>query len=157
MPIIALGQQATVKDAFAAKWERSAEYLIQMASQMPEEAFTYKPTERQMSFAEQLVHIHGNMNWLGSTYFNMPATAKPEPDQSKETIIKLLSEGFAAVGEAVKKTDDQELTEVVDFFAGPKTKLQILNLLQDHVTHHRGQLVVYLNLKQLEPPRYVGW
>ena len=140
-----------------AKWERSAEYLIQLAEQMPGEAYTYKPTERQMSFAEQLVHIHGNMDWLGSTYLGMDATEKPGPDQSKEEIIALLTEGFTAVGKAVEKTDEADLSQVVDFFAGPKTKLQILNLLQDHVTHHRGQLVVYLNLKQLEPPRYVGW
>ncbi|MDT8346268.1 MAG: DinB family protein, partial [Flavobacteriaceae bacterium] len=51
----------------------------------------------------------------------------------------------------------RELSEKVNFFAGEKTKIQILNLLHDHVTHHRGQLVVYLNLKEIKPPRYTGW
>ena len=57
----------------------------------------------------------------------------------------------------VKNTPDEELKEIVDFFAGPKSNLQILNLLQDHVTHHRGQLIVYLNLNEIEPPKYSGW
>jgi uncharacterized damage-inducible protein DinB len=53
--------------------------------------------------------------------------------------------------------DKDDLSTQVDFFAGPKTKLQILNIIQDHVTHHRGQLIVYLNLKGIKPPEYVGW
>ncbi|MGK0251702.1 MAG: putative damage-inducible protein DinB, partial [Gammaproteobacteria bacterium] len=49
------------------------------------------------------------------------------------------------------------LKGTVEFFAGPKSRMQILNLLQDHVTHHRGQLIVYLNLNSIEPPQYSGW
>ncbi|WP_374662973.1 DinB family protein [Parasegetibacter sp. NRK P23] len=37
------------------------------------------------------------------------------------------------------------------------SKLQIINLLSDHQTHHRGQLLVYLRLCGLTPPKYVGW
>ena len=59
--------------------------------------------------------------------------------------------------EIIRNTSDEDLSLTVDFFAGPKNKLQILNLLQDHVTHHRGQLVVYLNLNEIIPPKYVGW
>jgi uncharacterized damage-inducible protein DinB len=31
----------------------------------------------------------------------------------------------------------------------------MLNILQDHVTHHRGQIIVYLNLKGIEAPEKV--
>ena len=68
-------------------------------------------------------------------------------------IIKL----YLDILEIIKNTPDKELKETLDFFAGPKSKLQILSLLQDHVTHHRGQLIVYLNLNEIEPPRYSGW
>jgi len=30
-------------------------------------------------------------------------------------------------------------------------------LLNDHQTHHRGQLVVYLRLNGIKPPAYIGW
>jgi uncharacterized damage-inducible protein DinB len=36
-------------------------------------------------------------------------------------------------------------------------KLQIINLINDHQTHHRAQLLVYLRLKGVKPPEYVGW
>ncbi|MEM9260816.1 MAG: DinB family protein, partial [Bacteroidota bacterium] len=54
------------------------------------------------------------------------------------------------------KTDD--LNQMVpNFFAGPKSKRVIVYLLQDHATHHRSQLLVYLRLLGHQPPRYRGW
>ena len=69
----------------------------------------------------------------------------------------MLNDSFEESSEIIKNTPDEELTSVIDFFAGSKSKIQILNLLQDHVTHHRGQLIVYLNLMNIIPPKYVGW
>lgn len=64
---------------------------------------------------------------------------------------------FDAIYKAVENTPDPDFTSTLDFFAGPKSKLQILYLLQDHMSHHRGQPIVYLNLQGKEPPPYVGW
>jgi len=150
-------QQANVKDAFLEKWENSKNYLIEMAQLMPEEDYGYKPTERQRSFKEQLEHIQGNMDWLSTKYFSREKDKSETFPDEKEQIVVSLEKAFDAVGETVAATSEEELKETVEFFAGPKSKLQILNLLLDHVTHHRGQLIVYLNLKEIEPPRYVGW
>ncbi|MDT0555509.1 DinB family protein [Patiriisocius hiemis] len=146
----------TPKKAFLEKWENSKNYLIGIAEAMPEEFYNFKPSERQMSFKEQLVHIKGNMDWLGTTYFSAEKKEEFEKE-SKQEVIAALENSFNLVTKAIEAADSVALTETVDFFAGPKTKLQILNLLQDHVTHHRGQLIVYLNLKEITPPRYIGW
>lgn len=150
-------QQANVKDAFLEKWENSKIYLLEMAQLMPEENYGYKPTERQRSFSEQLEHIQGNMDWLSTKHFSREKEKSDTFPSKKEQIITSLEKAFDAVSETVAATSEEELKETVEFFAGPKSKLQILNLLLDHVTHHRGQLIVYLNLKEIEPPRYVGW
>ena len=133
--------------------------MIAVAEAMPEARFNFKPTERQMSFKEQLIHIKENMDWLSNTYFTETEFKREKttlPETKAETIT-LLSEAFDATLTIVKNTPDSDLDTTIDFFAGPKSKLQILNLLQDHVTHHRGQLVVYLNLNEVAPPKYVGW
>jgi uncharacterized damage-inducible protein DinB len=52
---------------------------------------------------------------------------------------------------------EKDLNEQVDFISGKMTRRRVLLLLTDHVTHHRGQLVVYLRMKNVEPPKYVGW
>tara|TARA_R110000787_G_scaffold28923_4_gene78744 strand:- start:22810 stop:23328 length:519 start_codon:yes stop_codon:yes gene_type:complete len=154
-----MAQQITPKLAFLEKWENSKSYLIAIAEAMPEENYNFKPTERQMTFKEQLMHIKGNMDWLSITYFTdiEYKKEKKELPQTKNETILALENAFDAVIIIVENTPDEELKETIDFFAGPKSKLQILNLLQDHVTHHRGQLIVYLNLNEIEPPKYSGW
>lgn len=152
-------QQSSVKIAFLEKWEGSKNYLLAIAEAMPEDDYNFKPTERQMSFKEQLIHIKENMTWLSRSYFTETEfkREKTETSISKTETIDLLEKAFDSVIEIVENTNDEDLKTTVDFFAGPKNKLQILNLLQDHVTHHRGQLIVYLNLNNIKPPSYIGW
>lgn len=144
---------------FLEKWKNSKDYLIEVGQAMPEDKYDFKPTEREMTFGKQLLHIKANMDWLSSTYFTNSPKKEKEVDQklSKAEIIAELEKSFDAVYEIINKTDPKKLNENVDFFAGPKTRYQILNLLQDHVTHHRGQILVYLNLNGVKPPKYTGW
>jgi len=154
-----LNAQNDVKSAFLIKWENSKNYLLEIAESMPEDLYKFKPTERQMSFQEQLLHIRQNMIWLSETYFSKEEIVKSEkikPKTKKEVITELKS-AFNKVSEIIKAIENKELLEQVEFFAGPKSKLQILNLLQDHVTHHRGQIIVYLNLNNIKPPKFRGW
>jgi len=155
------GQQDHAKDAFLEKWENSKNYLIAIAEAMPEDKYTYAPTEREMNFGAQLLHMRGNMLWLGNTYFSASnfdrnSLSKNVP-LGKRAIINALKKSFDEVYALVEKTSVEELKTTVSFFAGPKSKLQILNLLQDHLTHHRGQIIVYLNLNDIIPPDYSGW
>ncbi|MFB9097809.1 MULTISPECIES: DinB family protein [Flavobacterium] len=145
--------------AFLEKWENSKKYLLELAEAMPEDKYNFKPTEREMDFGEQLLHIKVNMDWLSTSYFGAEKIEKPKEASTytKAEIITFLETSFNAVSKAIETTKPKSLKEKVDFFAGPKTKLQILNLLQDHVTHHRGQIIVYLNLNEIKPPKYVGW
>lgn len=150
-------QQDNFKKAWLEKWNNSRDYLIAIAEAMPEEHYDFKPAEREMSFKAQLQHIQSNMIWLGTAYFTMPALQKEENNISKEALITSLKLYFNAVYKAIEQTPEKQFKQEVTFFAGPKSKYQILNLLQDHVTHHRGQLIVYLNLNDVKPPAYIGW
>jgi len=154
-----LTAQNDVVSAFLLKWENSKNYLLEIAEAMPEANYNFAPTERQMTFKEQLLHIKGNMVSLSENYFITPDFKKSEKINSttKREIINELAMAFDKVSEIIKKTKLEDLDTEVNFFAGPKSKLQILNLIQDHVTHHRGQLIVYLNLNEIKPPKYTGW
>lgn len=158
---IMYGQQNNPKDAFLEKWNNSKDYLIAIAEAMPEDKYAYAPTEREMNFGAQLVHMRGNMLWLGNTYFSSKEFDRKSLSQntpkSKQEIINALKKSFNDVYKLIEQTPLEELKITVDFFAGPKSKLQILNLLQDHLTHHRGQVIVYLNLNDIVPPDYSGW
>ena len=151
--------QVEVVSTFIEKWDNSKDYLVAVAEAMPEDKYDYKPAEREMSFREQLFHIQDNMNWLSTTHFSGEKYVKKEAVKglSKAQMIQEIKASFDKAKAFVQNTNDIELSQKVDFFAGPKSKLQILNLMQDHVTHHRAQILVYLNLNGIQPPKYIGW
>ena len=156
--ISAMAQIGFIRD-FQEKWSNSMEYTLEVAEAMPAEYYDFKPTEEQMTFREQLLHMAGNMNWLSRSYFEgetLPYDLK-KGDYSKEELLTIVKEAYIKTGASVKGVTQEELEEKVDFFAGPKTKRQIINLMNDHSTHHRGQILIYLRLKDVKPPRYRGW
>ncbi|MCM4155072.1 DinB family protein [Gramella sp. AN32] len=151
------GQDSEYLEAFQKKWENSKNYLIEVAEAMPEEEYAFKPTEREMTFAQQLDHINRNMNWINSDYLSKEKLDTAEFPRAKAEIIETISQSFDRVSETMQHISEKDLQHKTDFFAGEMSLLQMLNLMQDHVTHHRGQLIVYLNLKGIEPPAYLGW
>lgn len=156
--LVSFGQDTFLAD-FKIKWKNAADYTLEFARAMPEDFYTYTPTPVEMNFREQVKHIAGNMVWLSSSYLD-GSKAHVDPTKSgnsKKEIIAMMEKAFAYAATTVDQLTEKDLNTQVDFFAGKMTKRRILLLMTDHVTHHRGQLVVYLRMKGVEPPKYVGW
>jgi uncharacterized damage-inducible protein DinB len=141
------------------KWNNARMYALKIAEMMPEEFYDFKPVPEQMSFGKQVLHTAGNMNWLSSAYlFASKQNLKTDTAHlRKADIIRLLGLAYDSALVVHYRLKEKQLDEVVSFFAGPKTRRQILILMHDHQTHHIGQLIVYLRLKGIKPPDYVGW
>ena len=110
--------------------------------------------------AKQLLHISQNLCWLSSTYITSnknPLTEAEGKLTSKKDITTIVAKAYDFAVDALQNFDTKALADTVKFFAGPMNKLQIINLIQDHQTHHRAQLLVYLRLNTIKPPDYVGW
>lgn len=151
--------QETYLQEFQQKWANAKDYTLELARAMPEEYYDFKPTEEQMTFKRQLLHTTSNIVWLTSDYLHgekLEADLKSDA-YSKAEVIDLLEQAFDNAAAAVKAFPVEELTTKVKFFAGPMSKRQIMVLLNDHVVHHRGQMIVYARLKGVEPPRFRGW
>ncbi|HKK75484.1 MAG TPA: DinB family protein [Saprospiraceae bacterium] len=144
---------------FQQKWANAKAYTLELAQAMPEEYYDFKPTEEQMSFKRQLLHTASNMVWLSSAYLNgkkLEADLRSD-DYTKAEVIELLERSFNNAAAAVIDFPVEELKTEVKFFAGPMSKRQIIVLMNDHVVHHRGQMIVYARLKGIEPPKFRGW
>ena len=140
------------------KWTNAKVYALKMAELMPEEYYDFKPVPEEMSFNQQLLHIADNMEWLSSSYLFVPKRNKIDTStKGKAAVIKILSDAYDMGMMAHKNISAKQLDEVVPFFAEPMTRRQILILMHDHQTHHLGQLIVYLRLRGIKPPDYVGW
>jgi uncharacterized damage-inducible protein DinB len=142
------------------KLEHAKEYTLKVAELMPAEKYNFKPTPNEMTFGEQLLHLSDNMRWLCSSYLSgqaIPASKASKQCQKKECIVSNLEEVYTYALHILKHFDPVHLRDTVSFFAGPLNKLQIINLLNDHQTHHRAQVLVYLRLNGIKPPDYIGW
>ena len=142
------------------KLKNSKEYTLKVADLMPEHQYGFRPTKEEMSFGEQILHICSNLGWLSSSYLstgNNPVTKEDSKLKSKDSIRQVVVQTYDYAIAVLARFSAANLSDTVKFFAGPMSKLQIINLLSDHQTHHRGQLLVYLRLCGLTPPKYIGW
>jgi 4-hydroxyphenylpyruvate dioxygenase-like putative hemolysin len=108
-----------VISAFRLKWANSKLYLVKIARKMPTRHYDYKPTDHQMTFKEQLLHIRENMLWLSHEYM-VGDTAYEDTTQplevNKEATIKLLGSAFDTVDSIVNRVKKENLRDTVDFF-----------------------------------------
>ncbi|MEO5998278.1 MAG: DinB family protein [Chitinophagaceae bacterium] len=163
MLLIPIGIKAQAQDSLlnelSDKWKNAKVYTLKIAEMMPEEEYKFKPMADEMTFGEQLLHIAQNMTWLSSTYLYGSKEIKKQDtvQKSKRAIIQILSMAYDSALAVHYRVSSHQLEEVVPFFAGSMKRRKIFVLMHDHQTHHVGQLIVYLRLKGIKPPDYVGW
>jgi len=142
------------------KLNRAKEYTLKVATLMPAEKYLFKPTPDEMNFGEQLLHLSQNLGWLSASYLKQeqnPVKKSEMKVQDKDSIISVVNKAYGYAISALESFLPLHLKDPVTFFAGPMNKLQIVNLINDHQTHHRAQMLVYLRLNGIKPPDYVGW
>ena len=157
-----LAQSNNFIKEYLERLENSRKYLVLVAENMPEEKYDFKPTPESMSFAENLMHIGWAMDWHSQSLmgnreprdWNTDTELKVD-NKSKEEMIATIDETFGKTIEFISNFDINKLVERLDYFGLDRTKRQVLFLLADHITHHRGQMLVYMRLNGLKPPRYV--
>ncbi len=141
------------------KWLHAKTYVLNMAASMPDENYGFKPVAAVMSFQEQLLHLADNMNWLSGKYLFADSTrqSKKISAMDKKAVLEYVSAAYDQALLSHHRINSSQLDEPVSFFSGPMTRRQILILMHDHQTHHAGELILYLRLKSIQPPAYVGW
>ena len=155
-------QQDNFITDFLERLENSHKYLVLVAETMPEDKYEFRASPESMTFAENLMHIGFAIDWhsqslLGgreSRDWNTDTTFKVS-NKSKEEIIATIDKTFDETIKLIKQFDTTQFDNELDYFGLNRTKRQIFLLLADHITHHRGQMLVYMRLNGLIPPRYV--
>lgn len=158
--IAAQNTKALFMQAAVQKLENAYRYTLSVAEQMPDDKYGFKPVAAEMNFGAQLLHLSANMGWLCSSYLGGKANPVAKSDAQltrKKDILAVLNKAYQYAILTLKQYDPQQLGDTVKFFAGTMNQLQIINLLNDHQTHHRAQMLVYERLNGIKPPDYIGW
>ncbi|MEO8962685.1 MAG: DinB family protein [Ginsengibacter sp.] len=160
--IYAQSESALIINSHVQKLENAKDYTIAVANLMPDSLYNYRPVPAEMSFGEQLIHITQNLYWLTSTYIaEVPNPYHPTKDElsklDKDSIINLVKDAYDFAISSISKMEIKTLSKEFKFSGENLNKYQFLNLIEDHQTHHRAQIVVYLRLNGIKPPKYIGW
>ncbi|WP_299107152.1 DinB family protein [uncultured Winogradskyella sp.] len=155
-------QQDIFIEDYLERLENSRDYLILVAEMMPEDKYNFKATPESLSFAENLLHIGFAVDWHSLSLLGgresrdwKTDTVYKVAEKSKKQMIATINQTFEEAIKLIKEFDTSQLNNKLDYFGLKRSKRQIFLLLTDHITHHRGQMLVYLRLNGLVPPRYV--
>lgn len=151
------------KTSFVKVLENAKAYTLEVAEAMPAEDYTFKTTDSVRTFGEQMAHIGMSSMFINTKLIkgeDMPESKVTEQEvgASKEKTIALLNMSFDSIIASLKEMSDEELQEKFVLFFRPEkpeyTKLEGFEFLRDHITHHRGQAIVYLRMKGQKAPQF---
>jgi uncharacterized damage-inducible protein DinB len=141
-------------------WKRSTTYSLEVAKQMPDSLYEYKPTQQSMSFKEQQLHAVSNISFL-TQYITGESKVFYEKnslkDLSKKDILEIFAAAFLYVDKVILESDSASIAAKVVFKGVDMSKENIFYLIRNHLSHHRAQSNVYLRMNEINPPQYVGW
>jgi uncharacterized damage-inducible protein DinB len=149
-------QTPSIQTEMLRDWTNLKQTMNRIASEMPEDKFTFKATPAQRSYGEQILHIATvNARFLGA----VGAKATPPTIDAKATgkavIIKAMDDSFDYGIAILKELNDQSMLQAAASppqFLGPSTRARLFTFLIGHTWDIYGQMAVYLRLNNLVPP-----
>jgi uncharacterized damage-inducible protein DinB len=143
---------------------------IQVAQDIPEDKYDYRPAEGVMTVGEMLAHLASSTHWAGQLHF-----VEKKNEVSYEDFGRYMAEGAAVAAGLKTKADivaalesrghdfacqletmsDAQLAEHVGFpppIQPPsKSRFEMLLSVKEHEMHHRGQLMLVERLLGIVP------
>lgn len=132
--------------------------VMQLAKAIPAEKYTYTPQQGVRSVAEVCAHIiSANYFFASKLGAEVPADVKMETLEKelkkKDAIEKELKRSYELMIQAIKNTEDAELTNKVEFpFPGEFTSMTAILISLGHSNEHLGQLIAYARMNGITPP-----
>jgi uncharacterized damage-inducible protein DinB len=122
----------------------SKQYTLAVADAMPENDYSFKPSDEIFSFGELLNHIAYGIEWWEANFVKGVKTewAPPTASNNKKDVRAYLQKAYDALGKTINGALSDEA------ISGCYATL-------DHITHHRGQATTYLRCKGITPPEYM--
>jgi uncharacterized damage-inducible protein DinB len=128
--------------------------LLRSAEKMPEENYSFKPTDVVRSYGQILGHVVDVQYSFCSVVLG---EKDPNPNiektkTSKADLIAALKEVFTYCDRAYEGMTDASGAIMVRHLGMNTTKLALLNGNVLHMIEHYGNLVTYMRLKNIVPP-----
>ncbi|HEY0077594.1 MAG TPA: DinB family protein [Pyrinomonadaceae bacterium] len=128
--------------------------LLRSAEKMPEESYSFKPTEAVRSYGQIVGHVADSQYMFCSIVLGEknPAPRVEKTKTSKAELIAALKDAFAYCDRAYDGMTDASATQTVKLMGMDAPKLFALMGNNMHTAQHYGNLITYMRMKNIVPP-----
>jgi len=130
--------------------------ILQLADAVPQEKYSWRPSEEVRSISEVYMHIGGGDYFLLSKIgAPMPENFKPDMEKTvtqKADIIEFLKKSFEDAKNFISNIKEEDLDKPVDFFGNKTNERRMLMLVLSHNHEHLGQSIAYARMNGVTPP-----
>ena len=135
-------------------WQQLSTWILQVAQDVPEAKYSWKPTPEVRSFGQQIGHVAGAQYMFCAAALGDSARGEDDIEKSKTTKADLVaalraSNEYCTRAYAMSDAAAQGKTRL---FGQEQTKLFALMLNATHDGEHYGNLVTYMRLNKMVPP-----
>jgi uncharacterized damage-inducible protein DinB len=129
-------------------------FLLRSAEKMPEENYSFKPTDSVRSFGQLIGHAADAQYMFCSIALGekSPALKIEQSKTAKADLIAALKDAFAYCDKAYDSLTDASAAQMVQLSGVPTPRLGVLTVNNLHSVEHYGNLVTYLRMKNIVPP-----
>lgn len=133
-----------MKEKLLTALENSRNYTMAVAKALPENDYDIKLIKDSWQFNDLITHIGYGIIWWDSNIIKNTETdwAPPKTPATKKGVIDYVSEAYDQLKTTLQNIDITD-DAVIAF-----------NSTMDHITHHRGQAVLFLRNNDINPPEY---
>jgi uncharacterized damage-inducible protein DinB len=157
-----------IKDALLPEFDHEMGTTRRVLERVPEGEFAWKPHEKSYSLGQLAGHVASIPTWvehiLRNSVFDVSSAGdtRPKPPESLATILADFDKNVKAARAGIAATGDSEMLAPWTFqnagqiiFTMPRAAT-LRSFIMNHLIHHRGQLTVYLRLKNVPVPPVYG-
>lgn len=158
-----------IKDALLPEYDHEMGTTRRLLERVPETDFGWKPHEKSMSLGQLSGHLANIPTWctavLEKSVFDLESIgddAQPKEAQSRAALLQEFDAKTAAARANLAQRSDAELLSPWTLKSGGREVFTlprisaIRSFVMNHSIHHRGQLSVYLRLRNVALPAMYG-
>jgi uncharacterized damage-inducible protein DinB len=153
-------------DSLLPEYDHEMGTTRRLLDRVPEAELGWKPHEKSMALGELAGHIANIPHWcnaiLGNSVYDVSAVERPEAPASVAALLSNFDARVSAARLALAPASDPEMLAAWtlkqgdhEVFTLPRVTA-VRSFVMNHLIHHRGQLSVYLRLKNVPLPWIYG-
>jgi len=158
-----------IKDALLPEFDHEMGTTRRALERVPDADLTWKPHEKSYSLGQLASHLANIPTWVEPTcdlvVFDLESLGedtRPKDPPSTAYVLKTFDENVAKARKKLTEQTDAALLSLwtmkqgaQEFFTMPKIAV-LRSFIMNHSIHHRGQLSVYLRLRNVPVPAMYG-